>query len=79
MRPIILEVYSRFLVSSSDIDEREYAIPEDEIEAGLIHRNYISQKDVDVCIDFDINSLPVHQYPEAIQELHDALILKYYS
>lgn len=77
MRPIILEVYGRFLVGSSDIDEREYAIPEDEIEASLIHRNYISQKDVDVCTGFDINSLPAHQYPEAIQELHDALILKY--
>lgn len=77
MRPIILEVYGRFLISSSDIDEREYAIPEDEIEASLIHRNYVSQKDVGVCIGFDINSLPVQQYPEAIQELHHSLISTY--
>ncbi|MES2580507.1 MAG: hypothetical protein V4552_08170 [Pseudomonadota bacterium] len=77
MRPIILEVYSRFLVNSSDIDEREYAIPEDEMEANLIHRSYISQKDVDICTDFDINRLPVNQYPDALKELHDALILKY--
>jgi hypothetical protein len=57
MRPIILEVYGRFLTESSNADEREYAESEDEIEASLIHRNYISQKDIEVCLTCDLAPL----------------------
>lgn len=77
MKPIILEAYSQFLVDSSDIDKREYAIVEDEIEASLIHRNYISQKDIDICLDFDINCLLLCEHFDVVQELHDTLTAKY--
>lgn len=73
MRPIILEVYGRFLEGSADIDEREYSIPEQEIEANLIHRNYISQKDIEVCLSFDIASFAGHPQIENMRELHDTL------
>ena len=46
MRPIIQEVYGRFLVESSDIEEREYADPKQEIEVSLIHQNYVSPKEI---------------------------------
>ena len=46
MRPIIVEVYDRFLLECVGIEEREYSEPEKEIEARLIHRNYVSQKDI---------------------------------
>ncbi|PUA17321.1 hypothetical protein [Glaciimonas sp. PCH181] len=77
MRPIIQEVYGRFLIGGSDQEEREYATPDQEIEANLFHRNYISLKDIEICIDFDITSLPTHEHSEAIQELHNTLISKY--
>ena len=73
MRPIIMEVYGRFLMESSNIDEREYANPEEEIEASLIHRNYISQKDIEVCLTHDLAPLKTEtNYPE-IQALHQTL------
>lgn len=77
MCPIILEAYGCFLEGSADINEREYALPEQEIEASLIHRNYISQKDIEVCCGFDITSLSAHEHAEAIHELHSTLISKY--
>lgn len=77
MRPIILETYERFLKGSADIDTREYALPEQEIEASLIHRNYVSQKDIEVCLNFDLGSLAVHPEFESICTLHEALKSNY--
>ena len=73
MRPIILEVYGRFLIESSNIDEREYADPEVEIEASLIHRNYISQKDIGVCLAYDFALLKSEANYQEIEALHESL------
>lgn len=73
MHPIVLEVYSRFLVDSSDIDEREYAVPKQEIEASLIHQNYISPKDIEVCLTFDISKHAAHANYAGIEALHQCL------
>ena len=77
MRPIILEAYGRFLEGSADIDAREYALPEQEIEASLIHRNYISQKDIEVCLSFDFASLADHLEFVSIRTLHETLKSEY--
>lgn len=77
MQPIILEVYSRFLMDSADIDEREYSVPEQEIEANLIHRHYISQKDIEVCLSFDLASIADRADIESICTLHEVLNSKY--
>ncbi|HLO97168.1 MAG TPA: hypothetical protein VK171_01125 [Fimbriimonas sp.] len=73
MRPVILEAYERFLKGSADIEEREYSIPEQEIEANLIHRNYVSQKGIEVCLSFDLARLAGHPHFENMRELHDTL------
>jgi hypothetical protein len=73
MRPVILEVYSRFLVDSSDIEEREYADPAEEIEVSLIHRSYISQKDIGICLTYDIATHKMHPNFAAIEALHECL------
>ena len=73
MRPIIQEVYHRFLVESSDIDEREYADPKQEIEVSLIHRNYISQEDLEICFAYDLTSLKAHANFQSIAILHQSL------
>lgn len=78
MRPIILEVYKRFLIESSNLEERSYSDPGDELMASLIHRNYISQKDIEICLAFDLTTLMV-QPPlyESILELHESLARAY--
>jgi hypothetical protein len=73
MRPIILEVYGRFLVDSSDIEEREYADPKQEIEVSLIHQNYVSQKDIDICLAYDLEPLRAEPHYSAIEALHQSL------
>ena len=70
MRPIISEVYGRFLVDSSNLDEREYAPDAEEIEANLIHRNYISAEDLKVCLTHDITKLAANENFPAIESLH---------
>jgi hypothetical protein len=78
-RPIILEVYGRFLNESSEVELREYFDPLDELMAALIHRSYISQRDIDVCLDFDIASLGGDPHYGGMCELHDVLKGKYGS
>lgn len=73
MRPVILEVYARFLKESSDIEEREYADPNQEIEVSLIHRNYISQEDIEICLAYDLAALKTHTNFSEIESLHQCL------
>lgn len=73
MRPIIKEVYGRFLVESSDIEEREYADPKQEIEVSLIHQNYVSQKDIEICLAYDLVPLNTNPNFPAIETLHQTL------
>lgn len=77
MRPIILEVYDRFLRESSDFDKREYTDPAQEIEVSLIHRNYVSQKDIEICLAYDLSGFADRPEYKNMRELHDALVAKY--
>jgi hypothetical protein len=77
MRPVIIDVYKRFLVDSADQEELEYATLDQEIEVNLIHRNYISRKDIDVCLGFNIQALAGHGNFEVIQGLHESLRRSY--
>jgi hypothetical protein len=77
MNPIILEVYGRFLVDSSNIEEREYSDPKQEIEASLIHLNYISPKDIEICRGFDLAKFADRPEYEDMRELHNALVANY--
>jgi hypothetical protein len=73
MRPVILEVYKRFLIESADEEELEYATLEEEIEVNLVHRYYVSRKDIDVCLTFDIQLLNSHPNFGVIESLHRSL------
>ncbi|TXT23925.1 MAG: hypothetical protein FD134_1894 [Gallionellaceae bacterium] len=56
-KPIIEDCFRAFLLQNHDPDEREYADDADQIREVLIHANYLSRKDVEVCLGFDIDSL----------------------
>lgn len=73
MAPIVTEVYRRFLLESSDIETRSYAVAEEEIEVSLIHENYISLKDIQVCRTLDLQRLSAHPNFADIEILHQSL------
>ena len=75
-QPIINQCYQEFLLESHNPDEREYLDPEDQIREVLIYGNYMSRKDIELCVSFDISSLQ-HDNRDAIGALHNTLCEAY--
>lgn len=65
--------YSAFLVDSQDAEEREYPDPVDQIREVLVHANYLSQRDIELCLGFDLEGLLGEANSAGTQGLHDAL------
>ena len=72
MTPVLHELFSEFLCSeSNDPEQREAPDAQTEIDANLLHRHYLSQKDIEACLGFDIGSLSADaKFPE-IKALFD--------
>lgn len=77
MKPVILELYERFLLDSADPEEREYVDAADEITANFVHANYMSAADLVFCRGFDIETLNDKPGFEEMQALHVALAATY--
>jgi hypothetical protein len=73
-RPVIEHCYREFLLQNHDLEEREYPDAADQIREVLIHGNYMSRRDVDICLAFDLAGLKEHEGIEAIGTLHEALV-----
>lgn len=76
-RPVIERCYRDFLLRSADPEEREYPDPADQIREVLIHGNYMSQRDIAICLRFDVESLNDHDGIDEIRALHQALATQY--
>ena len=76
-KPVIEHCYREFLVQNHDPDERAYPDAADQIREILIHENYLSQKDIKICLGFDIESLAAQAAHQAMRELHEVLRTKY--
>lgn len=76
-KPVILDCYRDFLISSSDPEERQFYDPLDQIREILIHENYLSPRDIEFCLSFDTHSLSDHQGFEEILDLHKVLLKEY--
>jgi hypothetical protein len=76
---VIEHCYREFLLQNHDPDEREYPDAADQIREVLIHGNYLSQKDIEICLGFNVESLADRPEIDAIQELHAALVETYKS
>lgn len=72
-RPVIERCYQDFLLRSADADEREYPDPADQIREVLIHGNYMSQRDVDICLGFDLERFKAYDGVDEIRVLHEVL------
>jgi hypothetical protein len=78
-KPVIEHCYREFLLQNHDPDEREYADAEDQIREVLIHGNYLSQKDIDICLGFDLASISDRPEVDSLRTLHDVLKSEYGS
>ncbi|MBU1701419.1 MAG: hypothetical protein KJ970_10010 [Candidatus Eisenbacteria bacterium] len=76
-KPVIEQCYREFLVQSRDAEEREYPDAANQIREVLIHGNYLSQKDIEICLGFDPEPLADRPRIEGMQELHAALAETY--
>jgi len=75
--PVIEHAYREFLLQNHDPEEREYPADADQIREVLIHGNYLSQKDIDICLGFDLTSIADRPEIDRIRTLHEALKLEY--
>ena len=76
-RPVMEHCYSEFLVRSADPEEREYPDPADQIREVLIRGNYMSQCDIDICLEYDVDTLKEDEGIEEIRALHELLAQDY--
>jgi hypothetical protein len=72
--PTIQRCYARFLEESNNPDDREYSEGADQIREALIHAHYLSQKDIEICADFDVaDEFDIHPNFPGIESLHQTL------
>ena len=76
-KPVIEHCYREFLLQNHDPDGREYPDAADQIREVLIHANYLSQRDIEICLGFDVSPFADRPEYENIRELHNALVATY--
>lgn len=76
-KPIIEQTYREFLLQNYDPELREYPENTDQIREVLIHGNYLSQKDIDICIGSNLSVIADNPEIENIRALHEALRSEY--
>ncbi|MFC2018730.1 hypothetical protein ACFLU4_02075 [Chloroflexota bacterium] len=76
-RPVIEYCYNDFVINNFNPEEREYPDAIDQIREVLIHENYLSQKDIEICLGFDLTGIGDQPEIESIRELHGVLKSEY--
>ncbi|HLA81351.1 MAG TPA: hypothetical protein VJP78_07015 [Thermoleophilia bacterium] len=76
-RPVVENCYRQFLLQSHDPDESEYPDAADQIREVLIHANYLSRKDIDICLRFNVGTIADLPGIENMRQLHEALVANY--
>ena len=71
--PVIQHCYKNFLTGSQNEDDREYPDPNDQIREVLIHDHYLSQKEIEICLNLDIAKLRNQGGFNSIETLHSSL------
>ena len=76
-KPIIDECLITFLKDSFDPDNREYFDDSDQLREILIHGNYLSQKDIEHMLTFDITQLSAESNYTEMETLFNAFKTEY--
>jgi hypothetical protein len=57
------------LLQNHDPEDREYPDAADQIREVLIHENYLSQEDIDICLGFDLAGIADRPEVDSIRTL----------
>jgi len=76
-KPIIQECFEKFLIDSQDEDIRQCSDISAQIEEVLIHQHYLSQKDIEFCLEYDISKLNEQPNFGEIERIYDSLKSEY--
>ena len=76
-KSVIEACYQTFLKDNHDSEAWEYADSCDQIREILIHKNYLSQKDLEICLGFNIANLAPVKHYDNIKELHNSFTKEY--
>ena len=71
---IIKSCYREFLVRNFDPETREYVDETDQVREVLIHVNYLSPKDIEICTRINIGELAHLRGFEYMKSLHNCLL-----
>ncbi len=75
--PVIQHCYREFLLQNHDPEEREYSAAADQIREVLIHENYLSQKDIEICLNVNLAAIADQAENDGILSLHEVLKSEY--
>ena len=76
-KPVIQRCYSKFLEDNNDPEVREYPDDENQIREVLIHENYLSQTDIEICAAYDLSRHMTQNNFSEIYSLHQSLQQRY--
>ena len=72
-KPIIQECFEKFLIDSQDVESRQYFDIPEQINEVLIHEHYLSQKDLEFCLDYDMTKLDEQPNYDEIEKIFFSL------
>lgn len=78
-KPVILECFERFLLDSQDEELREYMDISNQIKEVLIHRHYLSPRDIAICLEYDHTRLSDNPGFEEIGRIYGQFVTEYYQ
>ncbi|MFJ1472200.1 hypothetical protein [Massilia orientalis] len=73
MPPVLHRCFMQFLRDSVNPDEREIADINDHVEINFLHKHYTSRKDIEECLNCNLNELDASPFQDEIQALVGAL------
>ncbi|CAA0154827.1 conserved hypothetical protein [Tenacibaculum maritimum] len=73
----IQDGFEKFLIESQDEEERRYIDIQEQINEELIHEHYMSLKDIEFCLDYDITQLSVQPNYAEIEKIFEELKTEY--
>lgn len=76
-KPIIQECFENFLIESQYEETRQYFDLSEQINEVLIHEHYLSKKDLEFCLDYDITRLSNQPKFDEIEKIFETLKTEY--
>ncbi|GGW74605.1 hypothetical protein DFQ11_1133 [Winogradskyella epiphytica] len=73
----IQDGFEKFLIDSQDEEERRYIDIQEQINEELIHEHYMSRKDIEFCLDYDITQLSEQPNYAEIEKIFEELKTEY--